>query len=191
VDRTSPIVYGFDGDQLPVFFRNDVVLNAGGGRGGFQFANPWANTTPMASRPDLAPLEPTAARDGEPDDDADAEDAGDAPSGATSPFASTISRFAGRGADDPRVVLAFPDDPGQMLLSGTLSGGEALAARAQVVDAPLGEGHLVMFSIRPFWRWQTQGTFFLGFNAILNWNDLGAGVVEAEEEPAVSQVGAH
>lgn len=32
-----------------------------------------------------------------------------------------------------------------------------------------------MFAIRPFWRWQTQGTFFLGFNAILNWNDLGAG----------------
>jgi hypothetical protein len=31
-----------------------------------------------------------------------------------------------------------------------------------------------MFSIRPFWRWQTQGTFFLGFNAILNWNDLDA-----------------
>jgi hypothetical protein len=32
-----------------------------------------------------------------------------------------------------------------------------------------------MFAIRPFWRWQTQGTFFLGFNAILNWNDLDAG----------------
>jgi hypothetical protein len=43
-----------------------------------------------------------------------------------------------------------------------------------------------MFAIRPFWRWQTQGTFFLGFNAILNWNDLGAGLEEAEEEPAVS-----
>jgi hypothetical protein len=34
-----------------------------------------------------------------------------------------------------------------------------------------------MFAIRPFWRWQTQGTYFLGFNAILNWNDLGAGRV--------------
>ena len=37
------------------------------------------------------------------------------------------------------------------------------------------QGHVVMFAIRPFWRWQTQGTFFLGFNAILNWNDLDAG----------------
>jgi hypothetical protein len=50
-----------------------------------------------------------------------------------------------------------------------------LANRAQLVDAPLGKGHVVMFAIRPFWRWQTQGTYFLGFNAILNWNDLDAG----------------
>jgi hypothetical protein len=33
----------------------------------------------------------------------------------------------------------------------------------------------VMFAIRPYWRWQTQGTYFLGFNAIMNWNDLNAG----------------
>ena len=62
-----------------------------------------------------------------------------------------------------------------MLLSGVLVGGQGLANRAQVVDAPLGTGHGVMFAIRPYWRWQTQGTFFLGFNAIMNWNDLGAG----------------
>ena len=59
-----------------------------------------------------------------------------------------------------------------MLLSGALVGGQALSGRAQVLDATLGDGHVVMFAIRPFWRWQTQGTFFLGFNAILNWNDL-------------------
>jgi hypothetical protein len=43
-----------------------------------------------------------------------------------------------------------------------------------VVDSKIGDGHVVSFAIRPFWRWQTQGTFFLGFNAILNWNDLDA-----------------
>lgn len=32
----------------------------------------------------------------------------------------------------------------------------------------MGEGHVVMSSIRPFWLWQNQGTFFLGFNTILN-----------------------
>ena len=47
--------------------------------------------------------------------------------------------------------------------------------RAALVDVPLGKGHVVMFAIRPFWRWQTQGTYSLGFNAIMNWNDLDAG----------------
>jgi hypothetical protein len=44
-----------------------------------------------------------------------------------------------------------------------------------VVDVPQGEGHMVLFALRPFWRWQTQGSYFLGFNAILNWNHLDAG----------------
>ena len=71
--------------------------------------------------------------------------------------------------------MQFPANANDMLLSGTLAGGEALQNRAQVVDAPIGDGHVVMFGIRPFWRWQTHGTFFLGFNAILHWNDLDAG----------------
>jgi hypothetical protein len=195
VDPSSPIAYGYEGDQLPVFFRNDVVLDAGGTPTSGSGGSPWANTTPMATRPGLAPLDPSATPDDSVPDDA-ADDAADDASGdgadeadtidPSGAFASTVGRFAGLGERDPRVVLAFPDDPAQMLLSGTLSGGEALAARAQVIDVPLGDGHVAMFAIRPFWRWQTQGTFFLGFNAILNWNDLGAGLEEAEEEPAVS-----
>ena len=38
-----------------------------------------------------------------------------------------------------------------------------------------------MFAFRPFWRWQTQGTFAMGFNAIMNWNDLDAGQVGSVE----------
>jgi hypothetical protein len=83
----------------------------------------------------------------------------------------------------PRVVMAFPANPGEMLLSGTLAGGQVLANRAQVIDAPVGKGHVVIFAIRPFWRWQTQGTFSLGFNAILNWNDLDAGKAAPAEAP--------
>jgi hypothetical protein len=75
----------------------------------------------------------------------------------------------------PRVVMQFPANPNDMLLSGTLQNGQFLANRAQVLDAKVGNGHVVMFGIRPFWRWQTQGTYFLGFNTILNWNDLDAG----------------
>ena len=87
------------------------------------------------------------------------------------------ARNFGINLDDvrPRVAVQFPQNPAEMLLSGTLAGGQALAGRALAVDVAVGKGHIVMFALRPFWRWQTQGTFFLGFNAILNWNDLDAG----------------
>ena len=97
---------------------------------------------------------------------------------------------ASRRRKRPRVVLAFPSNPDDMLLSGVLVGGQALANRAQVVDIPVGQGHVVMFAIRPFWRWQTQGTFFLGFNTILNWNDLDAGkATDAGDVDAVARRG--
>ena len=75
----------------------------------------------------------------------------------------------------PRIIMQFPAQADDMLLSGTLAGGEALSNRPTVIDSPVGNGHVVMFAIRPFWRWQTQGTYIMGFNAIMNWNDLDAG----------------
>ena len=75
----------------------------------------------------------------------------------------------------PRVLLSFPNDANDLLLSGGLVGGEALTGRHLVIDAPVGKGHVLMFANRPFWRWETHGNFFMVFNALLNWNDLGAG----------------
>ena len=46
--------------------------------------------------------------------------------------------------------MSFPSNPDDMLLSGVLVGGQALSNRAQVVDSPLGQGHVVSFAIRPF-----------------------------------------
>src|SRR5262249_38742665 len=69
----------------------------------------------------------------------------------------------------------FPEKAEDMLLSGTLERGELLSKRAGLVDEKVGTGHVVMFAFRPYWRWQTQGTFAMGFNAIMNWNDLDAG----------------
>ena len=82
----------------------------------------------------------------------------------------------------PRVVLQFPAKPDEILLSGELAGGQALTNRALALDQPLGQGHVVMFALRPFWRWQTQGTFALGFNTILNWDHLDAGKKPAKPE---------
>jgi hypothetical protein len=36
--------------------------------------------------------------------------------------------------------------------------------------------------LRPFWRWQTQGTYALGFNTILNWDHLDAGKKETKPQ---------
>jgi hypothetical protein len=73
------------------------------------------------------------------------------------------------------VVLRFPAKPDEILLSGELAGGQALTNRSLALDQPMGQGHVVMFALRPFWRWQTQGTYALGFNTIINWDHLDAG----------------
>jgi hypothetical protein len=75
----------------------------------------------------------------------------------------------GRG----RVILRFHDKADSLLVSGLLVNGSEMAGKAAVVDAPVGRGHVVMFGIRPMWRWQTQGTFALVLNAMAHWNHLG------------------
>jgi hypothetical protein len=171
-DRKSPIAYGYDA-QVPVYFNQDPVLNVGGGFGGFggfgggpQIPGVGQNTTPMATRLPLSAWEPDASTQ-KPD----------RPQVDEAAQFRQMARQFGIAFDEttPRVVMRFPQNPNDILLSGTLVGGQLLANRAQIVDATVGKGHVVMFAIRPFWRWQTQGTYFLGFNAILNWNDLETG----------------
>ncbi|MCC7194520.1 MAG: hypothetical protein IT356_03080 [Gemmatimonadaceae bacterium] len=174
-DRKSPLVYGLNAPDMAVYFNQGPVLSTGGGgagafgggRGGGGFGQ---NTQPMASAPPVStitiggvtvtpPPEPGAGRGGG--------------FGGFGGFGGGRGG-AGQGAA-PRVIMRFPSDTTQMLLSGGLAGGAALSNRAQLVDTPIGNGHVVSFAIRPYWRWQTQGTYILGFNAIMNWNDLDAG----------------
>jgi hypothetical protein len=179
-DMKSPIVYGYGHDQLPVYFSQGPVMRVDEGPGGFRFfgrgATSSQNVTPMATGVHLSPWDPN----------------GEAAPGDSARRRGAASQSAQRGrgasdddagADGPRVIMRFPGRPADMLLSGVLTGGEALSNRAQVVDEPLGKGHVVMFAIRPFWRWQTQGTYTLGFNTIMNWNDLDAGKAAAAEAP--------
>jgi len=187
-DTRSPLVYGFDTNQLPVYFSLAPVLNATNlpavtlpdsaldrrgtsiGRYGGTLLNP--NAVPL----ELSPWVPgeSYAPSGTPG----AASAGAGPQG----LAAGRSRVGLPGMR-PRVVIQFPADPGDMLLSGGLAGGALLAERAVVADSPVGAGHVVSFAIRPFWRSQTQGTFILGFNALLHWNDLDAGRDDASSRP--------
>ena len=73
----------------------------------------------------------------------------------------------------PRVVLRFADQR-ELLASGLLDGND-VAQRPVVVDVPLGRGHVVLFSNNPMWRGETIGSYFLVFNALLNFDRLDAG----------------
>jgi hypothetical protein len=162
------------------------VLSAGGGGippefaaffgGGAANAGLGQNVTPNAQPLRLSSLEPEDPADAKPQVDAAAE------------FRRMAGQFGVTFEDArPRVVLSFPQKPEDMLLSGTLANGQFLSNRAAVVDVPLAKGHVVMFAIRPFWRWQTQGTYSLGFNAIMNWNDLDAGKGDARPPTTAGQ----
>jgi len=73
-----------------------------------------------------------------------------------------------------RIIMRF-DTADKLLVSGMLEGGEALAMKPAVVDAPVGKGNVVFFAVNPMWRQETLGSFFLLFNAALNYRSLDAG----------------
>jgi hypothetical protein len=159
-----------------VYFNQDPVFNAGGGGfggfggGGGGSGGMGQNVTPNAAPLQISPLDPN-----------DAPKAPERPQPDEAAEMRQLARqFGFVEPVRPRVVMQFPAKENDMLLSGTIAGGQALANRPLVLDVPSGKGHIVMFALRPFWRWQTQGTYFLAFNAILNWNHLDAGKPERE-----------
>ena len=77
-------------------------------------------------------------------------------------------------AQRPRVILRYADTR-DLLVSGLVENGERNRAAAAVVDVPLDKGHVVAFSNNPIWRGETQGSYFLVFNAMLNFDQLNAG----------------
>jgi zinc carboxypeptidase len=74
----------------------------------------------------------------------------------------------------PRVVLRYADTR-DLLVSGLVENGNEIAQHAAVVDVPYEKGHVVMFSNNPIWRGETEGSYFLVFNALLNFDHLDAG----------------
>jgi len=79
-----------------------------------------------------------------------------------------------------RVVLRYADAK-DLLISGLVQGGAEIAQHPAVVDAPLGKGHVVMFSINPVWRGETLGTYSLVLNTVMNFDSLNAGRKDAEK----------
>lgn len=171
-DRKSPIAYGYD-EKLAVYFNQSPLLQvanftpAGGFGGGPQGATGRPSGRGSTDDPDVVqgrrPPEP--APSATPIDPA---------------TAAAIPPLAIR----PRIVLRFAPEK-ELLVSGMLAGGSELAGKPAVVDVPVGKGHVVMFANNPMWRHETQGSFSMLFNAILNYDNLGVGRIETRPEVPV------
>lgn len=173
-DRKSPIAYGYD-ENLAVYFNQAPLLQVanltGGGFGGGGQGGQTGRPTGRGTEND-----PDVVQGRKPADTAQP---------VPTPDPAQIPPLATR----PRVVLRFASAEKDLLVSGMLSGGSELAGKAAVVDAPVGKGHIVMFANNPMWRHQTHGSFSLLFNAILHYDNLGAGREESRRERSGSPAG--
>ncbi len=71
----------------------------------------------------------------------------------------------------PNVIVRYAESK-ELLLSGLLEDGEAIAEHAVVVDAHLGKGNVLLFANNPIYRGETIGSYALVFNAIMNFDHL-------------------
>ncbi len=135
-DHRSPLVYGFDAKDLPVYFDQDPVFALSQTAAGF--SNFGQDIVPNAVPVHTSPYE------GNPETPPNTTNGND-----ESPRQRPWSQ--GPEAEDahPRVVMQIPAKADDLLLSGMLSGGQALTNRVLLADIPLGRGHIVVFCSAP------------------------------------------
>jgi len=172
VDAASPIAYGYD-ETLSIYSSDGPILgisNMIGGRGGRGGGGDTRRVTGRGTPDDADQPQGRAPSDPLPEDP------------RVEPWqAAPIRDEQLRNginiippAQRPRVVLRY-GDARDLLVSGLLDAGTEIAQRPMVVDVPVDKGHVVLFSNNPVWRGETQGSYFLVLNAILNFDNLDAG----------------
>jgi len=172
VDAASPIVYGY-GDNLAIFASNPPVFtlssmaSGGGGRRNTPEDRQRPTGRGTADDPDVPQGRTPADIPEEPH-----AEPWEALPVTDEQLRNPINVVP--PAARPRVVLRYADAK-ELLVSGLLDNGGELAQHAAIIDAPYGQGHVVLFSNNPFWRAETKGSYFLVFNAIMNFDNLSAG----------------
>jgi hypothetical protein len=68
-------------------------------------------------------------------------------------------------SERPEVIVRWAD-ANDLLVSGLLEHGDAMAQRAAVVQAHYGRGHVLLFASNPLWRGETIGSYALVLNAL-------------------------
>jgi len=174
VDAMSPIAYGY-GDSLAMYCSGPPIFNINngvGGRGGRPAGRATGRGTP--DDPDTPQGRPVAEIPEPPP----RVEPWEAPPVTDEARRNAIGLIP--PAFRPRVVLRYADSR-DLFVSGLLDGGDEIAQRPAVIDVPQGNGHVLLFSTNPFWRGQTKGSYFLIYNALLNWDNLNAGRRLAEK----------
>ena len=173
-DKKSPIAYGY-GDKLAVYFNQAPILNvsltSGFGGAANQFGDAPAGRATgrgTATDPDIVQGRAYIAPEPRPE----------LRPGEEPPIPEEMREFMRNMMPAPnmrpRVVARFAPE-NDLFVSGMLAGGRELAGHPSIIDVPLGKGHVVIFANNPMWRASTQGSYFLLFNALLNFDNLNAG----------------
>lgn len=178
VDATSPVAYGYN-DNLAIFCSSGPIFNVSnmvGGRGGRRSGGGDTDrVTGRGSVDDPDTPQNRAASELPEDAKVDVWQAAPITDEQRRNGVSIIPPEA-----RPRVILRY-GDARELLVSGLVEGGNEIAQHAAVIDVPFEKGHVLLFSNNPFWRAETQGSYFLVFNAILNFDNLNAGRKLAEK----------
>jgi hypothetical protein len=173
VDASSPIAYGFN-DGLAIWCDNGPIFNVSnifGARGGRRLGPDDGGNRPTGR----GQADDRDSVQGRADVDAPAE-----PKVDTWQAVPITDEQLRNGINvippgaRPRVILRYADTK-DLLVSGLVENGGEIAQHAAVVDVPLDKGHVVLFSNNPIWRGETQGSYFLVFNALLNFDRLDTG----------------
>jgi hypothetical protein len=170
-DKASPIVAGYD-EAIPIYFSNSPIFRVGlnlGGPGGAAEAASESRPSGRGGKndPDVPQGRPFVPLPEKPKP-APGEEGFQPPEDA--PW--NVDYALPRAEDRPRVIVSFAKKADQLLLSGMLENGEELAGKPVVIDAPRGRGHVLLFANNPMWRQNTQGSYALVMNAIMNWDHL-------------------
>jgi hypothetical protein len=173
VDGASPIAYGFN-DNLGIWCDNGPIFNVSsifGGRGGRRLGPDDGGTRPTGRGQADDRDTPQGRTDVEPPVDPKVDTWKAVP--VTDEQLRNGINVIPPGAR-PRVILRYADTK-DLLVSGLAEGGAEIAQHPAVVDVPLDKGHVVAFSNNPIWRGETKGSYFLVFNAMMNFDSLDAG----------------
>jgi hypothetical protein len=174
-DLASPIAYGYD-SRLYLYYHGPTTMRVGfvggggpGGGGGGESPTGRASGRGTMTDPDVIQARPYESPEPAPHRTTTQQELY-----IPDDVRETQGPLLPQPQEFPRVVVRFAPER-DLMLSGMMEGANNVADKPAVVDVPHGKGHVVLFANNPMWREQTQGSYMLVFNALMNWDHLDAG----------------